>query len=354
MLEIIQSEIDKIRPISNKWYEICKKHWDGLTKPLNSMGTFEEIVCQIGAIRHMEDISLYNKACVVMCADNGIVEEGVTQCDNSITALVTEHLAQGIGNVNIMGRISDVNVIPVDIGIANPVYHPDIRKMRVMNGTRNFTKGPAMTEDECAHAMLAGIDLVNELKQSGYDIIAIGEMGIGNTTTSSALASVFLSMDPEEVTGPGAGLSSEGIQRKIKTIKKGIAVNKPDPNDAFDVLRKLGGLDIAGLVGVIIGCAVSGLPVILDGFISYAAAMTAVRMAPETRDYMIASHISGEPASRKIVEKLGLKPVINASMALGEGTGAVALFPLLEMALAVYNMNQTFEDSGMDAYEYFK
>lgn len=353
MRDEILNTIEQIRPLNNEWREVCKAHWDNLTKPLDSLGILETTISQIGAIRETEDVRIDRKACIVMCADNGVIEEGVTQCDNSITALVTEHLAEGIGNVNLMGRLSDVDVIPVDVGIATEVHHPKIRHYRVMNGTKNFTKEAAMSPEQCEEAILTGIRMAQECAEEGYDVLLLGEMGIGNTTTSSALAAVFLGCPVSEITGPGAGLSGAGIRRKIDAIERGIALHQPDPEDGFETLRCLGGLDIAGLAGVIIGGAACGLPVVLDGVITYAAAMAAVRIAPQARDYLIGSHMSSEPASQKMVADLGVKPVICADMSLGEGTGAVALMPLLEMALTVYRTNLTYADSGMDAYEHF-
>lgn len=350
----IYEEIEKIKPISEFWSNKCREHWDNLTKPLNSLGHLETIISRIGAIEEREDVTLEGTVCVAMCGDNGVIEEGVTQSDNDITALVAEHLAEGISNVNLMGKLSHTDVITVDMGIAREVHHPNIWNYRVANGTENFTKGPAMTMEQCTRAVENGIEIAYRLNDMGYRIVALGEMGIGNTTTSTAITSVFLGVPPIEITGPGAGLSKEGIRRKINAIERGIAYNHPDPEKPMEVLASLGGYDIAGLVGLMIGCAVLKMPVILDGFISYASALTAVRLAPSVHPYLIGSHMSSEPASQMMVRALGVTPVICADMSLGEGTGAVALFPLLETALAVYRMNLTFADSGMDAYEHFE
>ncbi len=349
----IYEEIQKIQPLDEKWAQACKNHWDNITKPLDSLGLLERAIIQIGAITERENVRLDKKAVIAMCADNGVVAEGVTQTDNSVTAIVAENMAAGIANVNVMAKYSATDVFTVDIGVAADLHHPNIIRRKIARGTANFTQAPAMSTAQAEQAISVGIELVSELKAQGYDIIALGEMGIGNTTTSSALAAVFLGKPVAEVTGPGAGLSQAGIRRKIVAIEKAIALHRPDPNQPLQTLAQLGGFDIAGLVGVIIGCAVHRLPVVLDGFISYVAALTATRLAPAAKPYIMASHISKEPASRLLVDALGLQPIIHGEMSLGEGTGAVAALPLFEMALAIYNQNHTFADSNITAYQHF-
>jgi len=211
-----------------------------------------------------------------------------------------------------------------------------------------------MSRADTVRALETGIALVREKKADGYRILATGEMGIGNTTTSSALASFFLNQPVEKMTGRGAGLSSEGLQRKINAIRRAIALNRPDPDDPIDALAKIGGLDIAGMAGVFLGGASEGIPVVIDGFISGVAALTASRICPASRDYMIASHMSKEPASGMIMDALGMDPILHADMCLGEGTGAVVLFPVLDMALEVYNRMSTFEEDDIEAYKELK
>ena len=211
-----------------------------------------------------------------------------------------------------------------------------------------------MTREEAERAILTGIRLVQELSEKGYDIIATGEMGIGNTTTSSAVVSVLLGRDPEEVTGRGAGLTTEGLRRKVDAIRRAVRLNAPDPSDAVDVLAKVGGLDIAGLAGVFLGGAVCHIPIVIDGFISSAAALCAARIAPDCGNYMMPSHRSNEPAGGMVLEALGLSPFIDCGMSLGEGSGAVAVLPLLEMGLEVYNRMSTFEEIKVEQYEELK
>ena len=218
-------------------------------------------------------------------------------------------------------------------------------------GTRNMVKEPAMTREEAVKGIEAGIEMVSRLKAKGYGLLATGEMGIGNTTTSSAVASVLLDRPVEEMTGRGAGLSSDGLNRKITAIKKAIDKHQPDPKDAIDVLAKVGGLDIAGMAGVFIGGAAFSVPVVIDGFISCVAALIAQRICPTVGDYMIASHVSKEPAAHLILEALGKEAVIHGDMCLGEGSGAVALFPFLDMGTAVYQSMSTFDDIHVEQYE---
>ena len=215
-------------------------------------------------------------------------------------------------------------------------------------------KGPAMTREQAAQAVLNGIRIVRELADRGYDILATGEMGIGNTTTSSAVVSVLLEKDVEAVTGRGAGLSSEGLRRKVQVIRESIRLNEPDRRSALDVLAKVGGLDIAGLAGVFLGGALCHIPVMIDGFISSAAALCAVKMAPECRDYMLASHRSGETAGGMVLDALGLSEFIDCNMSLGEGSGAVAAMPLLDMGLSVYLKMSTFDEIRVEQYEEYE
>ena len=353
MLDIYQT-INNINPVSEEWYQVCKNHWDHLTKPLDSLGLLEDAISRIGAVTESEDVRIDQKVIVCMCADNGIIEEGVTQTGSEITALVTEHVAEGIANVNLMAQYACADVVAVNVGVKDDVHHPGIWNLRIARGTKNFLKEPAMTLEETEKAIAAGIQVANKLANKGYQIIGLGEMGIGNTTTSSALVSCFLDLPVDVTVGPGAGLSSSGVERKKQVIAEGLARYAAEKDDPIRILSCLGGFDIAGLVGVMIGAANRKIPIVLDGFISQAAALTAVRICPDIRGFLLASHVSSEPASQAILEDLGLKAVIHAEMSLGEGTGAAAFFPLLDMALSIYGFNQTFEDSGMEAYEHLQ
>ena len=249
-----------------------------------------------------------------------------------------------------MARAAGCRVLPVDVGILNFPGAPGVLDRRVRNGTADMTQGPAMSREECIQAIQAGMALVEEQKELGVSILATGEMGIGNTTTSSAVAAVLLNRPPVELVGRGAGLSDAGLARKRTAVKQAIQINRPDPSDPVDVLSKVGGLDLAALCGVYLGGAKYCLPVLLDGFISTVAALCAVRLWPEAEKALIASHVSAEPAGATVLEALGKKPLITAGMRLGEGSGAVAALPLLDMALAVYNSGHTFGKMGMEPY----
>lgn len=350
----LQELLEKIVPADEQAMERARQHWCRVAKPLGSLGALEDLVVQIAGITGTETLSLEKKAVVAFCADNGVVEEGVTQCGQEVTGNVARNMAVGCSSVCRMAAVAGASVFPVDIGMVSEQQVPGLQQSCVRRGTANFTKGPAMTCAEAKQAILIGAEKAMELQRRGYCLLAAGEMGIGNTTTSSAVVSVLLGVSPAEVTGRGAGLSSEGLARKISAIQRGIALNQPDPADPVDVLSKVGGLDLAGITGFYLGCAACHVPVILDGFISYAAALLAVRLCPAVGDYLLPSHCSEEPASRLVLAELGMKPVIQAGMRLGEGTGAVALMPLLDMTLAVYQGVPSFEDMEMEAYQELK
>ncbi len=342
------------KPADKAAYEAAKGRWDSIAKPLGSLGLMEEAVCRMAAMKGSPRFDIKKRAVVVMCADNGVVAEGVTQTGQDVTAVVTENMSTGDTSVCCMARAAGAEVIPVDVGVCRPVVGERIRQHCIRRGTSNMVNGPAMSREEAVQAIEVGINIVAELAGKGYNLLATGEMGIGNTTTSSAITSVLLGREPAEVTGRGAGLTGEGLKKKISAIERAIAVNKPDPNDALDVLAKVGGFDIAGLAGVFIGGAVFGIPVLADGFISCVSAIVAERICPAVADYVLASHASKEPAGQLVTEAMGARPFLYADMCLGEGTGAVAVMPLLDMALAVYEGMSTFEDIKIDAYEHLE
>ena len=339
-----------IKPTDKKWSELSHKKWSSVAKPLGSLGEFEKMIEKIAAIRQTPDVDISNRMVVVMCADNGVTAEGVTQTDNEVTAVCAEAIGRGTSNINVLADIYGAGVLAVDIGIARDTDCASVLNRKVRYGTGNIAKGPAMSRDEAVKAIVTGMDIVGELAASGTDIIITGEMGIGNTTTSAAVSSVLLRIPPEVVTGRGAGLSDEGLIRKVNTVRHAIEVNRPDMNDAVDVISKVGGLDIAGMTGLFLGGAVYGIPVIIDGVISAAAAVLAYKLAPACRDYMLPSHISDEPAGKLLLDMLGLRAPICAGMRLGEGTGGVMLLPLLDGVRSVYNGSHRFEDIGIERY----
>jgi len=342
-----------VRPLDVQAMEASRQHWDGIAKPLNGLGILEELLVKVAGIQQNADIRIARKAVVVFCSDNGIVQEGVTQTDSSVTAVVTENFARGCASVNRIAAVAGADVIPVDVGVACELREPGVRNCKIGYGTRNFRQEPAMTTEQALEAIHTGIRLAGELKDSGYDLLAAGEMGIGNTTTSSAIASVLLDCPAEQVTGRGAGLSNAGLEKKIAVIKEAIALHQPATQKPVELLAALGGFDIAAITGLLLGGAIYRIPVVLDGMISVVAAMLARQLCGLAPDYMLASHLGREPVCRQGLGKLQLEPVIHGQLALGEGTGAAMLFPLLDMAEAVYRENNTFAENQLTAYERF-
>lgn len=345
----LEETMQKIRPVDVAAMAAAKQHWDGLGKPLGSLGRLEKALIQIAGIQRTGDVHIDRKALVIMCADNGVVEEGVTQCGQEVTATVAENFLDEKSCVAIMCRRAGTKICPVDIGMA--VDTPRVEKRKIAYGTKNMAKEPAMTREQAVAAIEVGIAKAEELNAQGYEMLATGEMGIGNTTTSSAMTAVYLGLDVETVTGRGAGLSSHGLQRKIHAIKQAIAVNQPDPEDPLDVLAKVGGLDIAGMCGLFLGGAAQQMPVIMDGFISQVAALTAMRLVPECADYILASHVSEEPGANILLKALEKDAFLTCGMRLGEGSGAVALFPILDFASDIYHKMSTFVQADIVEYQ---
>ena len=343
-LEII---IDGIENLDNVAMETARKKWNSIAKPLHSLGKLEEHIIRIAGITGNAEVELKNRALIAMCADNGVVEEGVTQTGQEVTAIVAENFLKGATSAAIMCQSAEVDLFPIDIGMVRDTRVPNYK---VAYGTKNMVKEPAMTREEALQAILTGVHLVKEKKEAGYQILATGEMGIGNTTTSSAVTAVLLEQDPAEVTGRGAGLSGTGLKKKISVIRDAIALHKPKKEDPIDVLAKVGGLDIAGMAGVFLGGAACRIPVVADGFISCVAALCAIRICPAVKDYVITSHKSKEPATVMILEALDIPVFLDCDMCLGEGTGAVTIYPILDMALAVYGGMCTFSDNQMENY----
>ena len=324
-------------------------HWAGLAKPLGGLGALETLLEDAAALTGSAALDVSRRAVLVLCSDNGVVAQGVSQTDQSVTRAVAENLAARRTSVCQMARTAHCDVVPVDMGMAgDPV--PGVADCRIAAGTADFTQGPAMTRAQAVEAVGRGIRLVQEQKAAGVQLLATGEMGIGNTTTSSAVAAVLLGQPVERMTGRGAGLSDEGLARKVDAICRGILRNEPDTTDPLDVLAKLGGFDLAGLCGVFLGGALEGVPVVMDGFISGVAALCAVRLCPAAAKAVFASHCSSEPAARLVLDALGKAPLLTAGLHLGEGTGAVASLPLWDMALAVYGHCYSFAEGGITPY----
>ena len=338
-----------ITPPSETARAAAHAHWASLAKPLGGLGALETLLEDAAALTGTAQLAFDRRAVLVLCADNGVVAQGVSQTDQSVTRAVAENLAARRTSVCQMAKTARCEVVPVDMGMAGaPV--PGVVPRRIAAGTADFTQGPAMTRTQAVEAIAAGIELVRAQKAQGCQLLATGEMGIGNTTTSSAVAAILLGQPVEVMTGRGAGLSDAGLARKLDAIRRGIARNQPDAADPLDVLSKLGGFDIAGLCGVFLGGALEDLPILMDGFISGVAALCAVRLCPAAAKAVFASHCSTEPAARLVLETLGKAPLLTAGLHLGEGTGAVAALPLWDLALAVYDHCYSFTEGGIPPY----
>lgn len=352
----LKDRISGIKEADGRAGRAAREHWDSLAKPVDGLGRFEEMVVDIAGACGSPDVRINKRAVVVMCGDHGVVAEGVSQTDSSVTVNVANAVAAGESTVNMMAAAAGADVFAVDMGIDADRSELDGRviDMKIRRGAGNIAVGPAMTRDEACAAVLAGMDVAAILSERGYDIAVSGEMGIGNTTPMTAITCALSGLEPQAVTGRGAGLSDDGLARKIGAVERALRVNEPDASDALDVLSKVGGLEIAGMVGLFLGGAERGMPVIVDVSVSSAAAVLAVMMCPAVSGYMLMSCAGREPAAAKLADMLGKKPVLDADMALGEGTSGVMLLPLLDVALSVYSNGRTFDDAAITAYERFE
>ncbi|GAE89135.1 nicotinate-nucleotide--dimethylbenzimidazole phosphoribosyltransferase [Acetivibrio straminisolvens] len=330
--------------------EMAQKRLDSLTKPLGSLGRLEDIIKRLAGITGEVFPCVDKKAVVIMCSDNGVVEEGVSSCPKDVTSKVTRNFFRGITGINAFAKHTGSDIVVVDIGVDDDIDCEGLVKRKIRKGTWNIAKGPAMTREEAIKAIEVGISTVEELSKKGINLLGTGEMGIGNTTTSSAVSTILTNSKAEDMVGRGAGLSDEALWKKISIVKKAIEVNRPDASDPIDVLSKVGGFDIAGLAGCFIGAAAYRIPILIDGFISAAAALAAVRIEPKVINFIFPSHGSAEPGSKKVLEVLGLEPMLNLKMRVGEGTGAALAFHVFDCALSVYKNMGTFEDAYIEQY----
>lgn len=351
-LESLQSILNAIRPDprEEEAREAAHRQWASIAKPLDSLGLLETAVEDMAALTLNHKIDISSRALLLLCADNGVVDQGVTQTDYTVTAAVARNAGANRSSVCKMAQVAHCDVIPVDMGMRDPGTIPGVMDRRVGNGTHDITEGPAMSRAQVEQAIVTGASLAADLKGYGRGLIATGEMGIGNTTTSSAVACALLNRPVAEMTGRGAGLSDKGLERKLWAIETALERSRPNPMDPLDVLSKVGGFDIAGMCGVYLGGALYRIPVLMDGFISTVAALCALRLCPEAGKAMFASHVSAEPAGQLILDALGKRPLITAGMRLGEGTGAVCAIPMLDMALSLYQDGTTFDGTGIQAY----
>jgi nicotinate-nucleotide--dimethylbenzimidazole phosphoribosyltransferase len=319
-----------------------------LTKPPGSLGRLEELSIQLAGITGRARPTVARKAVIVMAADHGVTAEGVSAYPAEVTPQMVLNFLHGGAAINVLARQAGARVVIVDIGVAGDVGPaPGLEMRKVARGTQNMARGPAMTRQQAEQAIEAGLQIVHAEIERGLDLAATGDMGIGNTTASAAIAAAITGKPVAQVTGRGTGVDDAGLARKIAVIEKSLAVNGPDPNDAFDVLCKVGGLEIAGLAGVMIGAAARRVPIVVDGFISGAAALIAAGLAPDVKPYLIAAHQSVEAGHRMMLEHLGLRPLLDFDMRLGEGTGAALAFHLVEAAARILDEMATFAEAGV-------
>ncbi len=348
----LEEVIREIQPADQSICVAAREKWDKIAKPLRSLGKLEEMVIQLAGATGELNPEVKKKAVLIFCADNGVVEEGVTQTGSEVTALVTENFTKGIATVNSFATVAGARTIPIDIGVNRDLSKvKGLEHKKVAWGTQNIAQGPAMTREQCRQAIMVGVEMVRKYKEEGYQLFVTGEMGIGNTSTSSAILSVLTGVPVAKVTGKGAGLSQDGVKHKIAVLEQAVAVNQPDKTDIWDVMTKLGGFDICGMAGAFLGGALYHVPVFIDGFISAIAALCAVRLAPACKDYMFASHCSAEPAGQLTLQTLGLEACIHGELCLGEGTGGLLGAKLLDFALAAYQEVAEFEQLDMKPYE---
>ena len=350
-MKTIDEVIREIQPPDESARMQAEARWNKVAKPLGSLGLFENMITRIAALKGQVDYRLDKKALIVLCADNGVVAQGVSQCGSDVTGKVAVALAEGRSTANTMAQRAGCCVIPADVGILDFPGHPGVRNLRVRNGTGDISREAAMTRKDCLTAMAGGVALTEELIREGTELLAVGEMGIGNTTTATALSAALLNLDPDGVTGRGAGLSSAGLERKKRVIRSALERIDPNEKDPVYLMAELGGLDIAAMCGAFLAAAANRTPVIIDGAVSSVAAYCALRLCPDAGGAMLASHVSAEPLGALLLEKLGLEAPLDAGMHLGEGSGALMLMPLLEIALEVYNSGQDFERLGIEAYQ---
>jgi nicotinate-nucleotide--dimethylbenzimidazole phosphoribosyltransferase len=339
--------IQQIKPLNEEAMLAAAKHLDQLTKPPGSLGKLEAIAKQVAGITGEKIPDLSRKAVIVMAGDHGVCTEGVSAYPAEVTMQMVMNFLQGGAAVNVLARQAGAEVVCVDIGVNADLSHPQLLSRKVRKGTNNITQGAAMSRDEALEAIAVGYNIVEELAAKGVRLFATGEMGIGNTTPSAAMLVVLSGIELQQAVGRGTGIDDERWQHKQRVITRAITMNHADANDPLEVLSKLGGLEIAGLVGVILGAAAKGCPVIIDGFISSAAALVASRIAPLCVNYMLGSHLSLEQGHAAMLQSIGLSPMLQMDMRLGEGTGAVLFFHFIDAALSIMSEMATFASAGI-------
>lgn len=348
-MKLLKETLDIIVPGNYEAEKEAMNRIDNLAKPIGSLGTLESIAAKMAGITGKGNNRINKRSIIVMCADNGVVDEGVSACPKNLTAILTENLTRNSTGVTILSEFTGTDITTVDIGVDAIFNNPLIIDKKIAMGTRNMAKGPAMSYEQAVSAIEAGIEIVDELCAKGYDIFGTGEMGIGNTTTSAAVLSVLSGLSPDLTAGKGAGLTIEQYENKKRVIKMAISLNAPNSNDPVDVISKVGGFDIAGMCGCFLGAAKNKKPIVIDGYISSAAALCAVRLNKHVKDYLFPSHLSDEPGAAYMMKEIGLEPMLNLHMRLGEGSGCPLAFQIIDSALYVMEKMPTFSEAAIDS-----
>lgn len=347
-MKLLESTLAKIQPVDEALLARAQAKLDNKTKPLGSLGRLEEVGRRFAAITGDLSPDTGKKVIFTFAGDHGIVEEGVSLFPKEVTPQMVLNFLRGGAGVNVLARHSGAEVRVVDIGVDydfDPAPGLIIRK--VAKGTRNFSKGSAMTREEAVAAIEVGIALADEAKKEGIAMVGTGEMGIGNTSPSSAIIAAIAGCTVREVTHRGTGIGDEALENKIKVIQAGLDLNRPEPQDPLDVLTKVGGLEIAGIAGLVLGAAANRIPVVVDGFISTAGALIASEMHPFVRDYIFTAHTSVEIGHQMMLERIGVKPLLDLQLRLGEGTGAALAMGLIEAGVKILKEMATFEEAGV-------
>jgi nicotinate-nucleotide--dimethylbenzimidazole phosphoribosyltransferase len=345
---IVQETIASVPLLRKEWHDRAVQRLNSLTKPLGSLGRLEEIAARIVAIREKLCPNCASKVIFTMAADHGVTDEGVSAYPKAVTRQMVLNFLSGGAAINVLCRNLGIDVTVVDIGVEGDTSElRDLVKKKVAHGTRNMARGPAMNAAQMYRALAVGIELANDAADSGRTLIGTGEMGIGNTTAASAITAVLTGLPVAQVTGPGTGLDQAGIRHKVEVIERAIALSHPDPSDPLQVLQAVGGLEIAGLAGLVLGGAARRIPIVVDGFISTAAAAIACALQPRVRDFLFAAHRSSEPGHEELLKFVGQAPLLDLKMRLGEGTGAALCMCLIESATKLLNEMATFSSAGV-------
>jgi len=347
-MDIVQTTLTRIKPVNSKLLAQTQAKLDNKTKPPGSLGRLEEFARRVAAINGTLEPDTSRKVVFTFAGDHGIVEEGVSLYPKEVTTQMVFNFLAGGAGVNVLARHVGAEVRVVDVGVDHDFDNaPGMLHRKVARGTRNFAKGPAMTREETLAALQVGIELADACKTEGIGLIGTGEMGIGNTSPSSAIIAAISGLSVRDLTHRGTGINDTALEHKIRVIEQGLALNKPDAKDPLDVLTKVGGLEIAAIAGLVLGCAANSIPVVIDGFISTAGALIASELHPHVRDYIFAAHQSVEIGHSFMLERIGVRPILDLDFRLGEGTGAALAMGLIDAGVKVLKEMATFEQAGV-------